>query len=81
MLCRIIHQLNQDIVQKILGFISELNDVLVYVNGGNDCLDHTMNEAIEFVMLFYNISREDAVNLYWDEIEAYMQLFNHRVVE
>jgi hypothetical protein len=33
-----------------------------------------MNEAIEFVMKFYNISREDAVNLYWDEIEAYISL-------
>lgn len=33
-----------------------------------------MNEAIEFVMQFYNISRDDAVNLYWDEIEAYMKL-------
>jgi hypothetical protein len=33
-----------------------------------------MNEAIEFVMNFYNISKEDAVNLYWDEIKAYMSL-------
>ena len=33
-----------------------------------------MNEAIEFVMRFYHISREDAVNLYWDEVEAYMEL-------
>jgi hypothetical protein len=33
-----------------------------------------MNEAIEFVMQFYNISRDDAINLYWDEIEAYMEL-------
>lgn len=33
-----------------------------------------MNEAIEFVMNFYDISKEDAVNLYWDEIEAYMLL-------
>jgi hypothetical protein len=36
--------------------------------------ERTMNEAIEFVMNFYNISKEDAVNLYWDEIEAYMSL-------
>jgi hypothetical protein len=40
-----------------------------------------MNEAIEFVMQFYNVSREDAVNLYWDEVEAYMQLLNHGVEE
>jgi len=40
-----------------------------------------MNEAIEFVMQFYNISHEDAVNLYWDEVEAYMQLLNHGVEE
>lgn len=33
-----------------------------------------MKEAIEFVMQFYGISKEDAVNLYWDEIEAYMSL-------
>ena len=33
-----------------------------------------MNQAIEFVMHFYNISWDDAVNLYWDEIEAYMEL-------
>ena len=38
-----------------------------------------MIEAIEFVMSFYNVSREDAVNLYWDEVEAYMQLLNHEV--
>lgn len=31
-------------------------------------------EAVEFVMEFYRVSREDAVNLYWDEIEAYMSL-------
>jgi hypothetical protein len=35
-----------------------------------------MNEAIEFVMEFYNISREDAINLYWDEVEAYMSLIS-----
>lgn len=29
-------------------------------------------------MQFYNISREDAVNLYWDEVEAYMELTNER---
>ena len=40
-----------------------------------------MSEAIEFVMLFYNVSRENAVNLYWDEVEAYMQLLNHGVEE
>ena len=33
-----------------------------------------MNQAIEFVMMFYNISWEDAINLYWDEVEAYMYL-------
>ena len=40
-----------------------------------------MNEAIEFVMLFYNVSRENAVNLYWDEVEAYMQLVSCGVKE
>ncbi len=38
-----------------------------------------MNEAIQFVMFFYNVSKEDAVNLYWDEVESYMQLLNHGV--
>jgi hypothetical protein len=33
-----------------------------------------MKEAIEFVMRFYNVSRETAVDLYWDEVEAYMKL-------
>ena len=40
-----------------------------------------MNEAIQFVMFFYNVSKEDAVNLYWDEVESYMQLLNHGVEE
>ena len=40
-----------------------------------------MNEAIEFVMVFYNISREDAVNLYWDEVEAYMILKHFGIEE
>ena len=39
-----------------------------------------MNEAIEFVMSFYNVSREDAVNLYWDEVEAYMELMNEHTI-
>lgn len=33
-----------------------------------------MNEAIKFIMEFYSVSHDDAVNYYWDEIEAYMQL-------
>lgn len=33
-----------------------------------------MTQAIEFIMQFYNVSREDAVNLYWDEVESYMLL-------
>ena len=40
-----------------------------------------MEEAIFMVMNYYRISRETAVNLYWDEIEAYMQLLNHGVNE
>lgn len=38
-----------------------------------------MEDAIKFVMFFYNVSKEDAVNLYWDEVEAYMELLNHGV--
>ena len=33
-----------------------------------------MEEAITFVMGFYNISRKTAVSFYWDEIESYMWL-------
>ncbi len=33
-----------------------------------------MEEAIRYVMHLYDISREDAVQYYWDEIEAYMEL-------
>ena len=33
-----------------------------------------MNKAINFVMHFYSISWDDAVNLYWDEVEAYVEL-------
>lgn len=35
-----------------------------------------MNEeqAISFVMDFYQVSREVACELYWDEIEAYMKI-------
>ena len=40
-----------------------------------------MEEAIFMVMNYYRVSRETAVNLYWDEVEAYMQLLNHGVEE
>ena len=33
-----------------------------------------MEEAIRYVMYFYDISREAAINFYMDEIEAYMRL-------
>ena len=39
-----------------------------------------MNEeqAIMFVMEFYQVSREDACELYQDEIKAYMELNNEQ---
>jgi hypothetical protein len=38
-------------------------------------MDKTVYEpAIEFVMYFYQVSREIAIELYWDEIESYMSL-------
>jgi len=40
-----------------------------------------MEEAIFIIMNYYRVSRETAINLYWDEIEAYMQLLNHGVEE
>ena len=33
-------------------------------------------KAIEFVMQFYNITREETIELYMDEVEAYMSLMN-----
>ncbi len=40
-----------------------------------------MEKAIEFVMNFYNISRDDAIKLYWDEIEAAMRLIDNGVID
>ena len=34
-----------------------------------------MEQAINFVMDFYQVSRQDVVNYYWDEVESYMRLF------
>jgi hypothetical protein len=34
-----------------------------------------VEQAIEFIMEFYSVTRAVAVELYWDEIEAYMKLF------
>jgi len=34
-----------------------------------------VEQAIEFIMEFYRVTRAVAVELYWDEIEAYMKLF------
>ena len=34
-----------------------------------------MEQAIRYVMDFYQISWDDAVQYYWDEVEACMQLF------
>ena len=36
--------------------------------------DMIYEKAILFVMDFYQVSREMACKLYWDEIEAYMKL-------
>lgn len=36
-----------------------------------------MEEAIHFVMLFYQATREDVVEYYWDEVESYMKLKQH----
>jgi len=33
-----------------------------------------MNEAIKFIMEFYSVSHDDAVQYYWDEIESFMWL-------
>ena len=33
-----------------------------------------MIEAIRFIMEFYNVSEQDVILYYWDEIESYMSL-------
>ena len=33
-----------------------------------------MEQAIQSIMEFYRVTRDVAVELYWDEIEAYMKL-------
>lgn len=35
-----------------------------------------MNEAVEFVMDFYQLSKEDAIKYYIDEINAYLDIEN-----
>lgn len=40
-----------------------------------------METAIRFVMEFYNVSREDAVKYYQDEVESYLRLQEHFGVE
>ena len=39
-------------------------------------MDTTYERAIFFVMEFYQVSREVAIQLYWDEIESFMSLSN-----
>jgi hypothetical protein len=34
------------------------------------------NEAIESVIGFYGIEREYAIRYYWDEVEAYVRMFD-----
>jgi hypothetical protein len=34
-----------------------------------------MEQAIRFIMDFYQVSWDDAILYYWDEVEAYMKLF------
>ena len=33
-----------------------------------------MEQAIRFIMEFYKVSWDDAVQYYWDEVEAYIKL-------
>lgn len=47
---------------------------MTHYSNTNNPVDFPIDLAIEFVMSFYDVSREDAVNLYWDEIEAYRSL-------
>jgi hypothetical protein len=40
-----------------------------------------MEKAIEYVMQFYQVSREDTIKLYWDEVEATMRLIDNGVID
>jgi hypothetical protein len=39
------------------------------------------NEALEFVMDFYQVDRATALQLYWDEIEAYERILAWKEAE
>ena len=39
------------------------------------------NEALEFVMDFYQVDRVTALQLYWDEIEAYERILAWKEAE
>lgn len=41
-------------------------------------MDNT-EEAIEFVMDFYNIDRDTCIKLYWDEVQAFMNILKWRI--
>lgn len=36
-----------------------------------------MEQAIRFIMEFYKVSWDDAVQYYWDEVEAYTKLMGN----
>jgi len=38
-------------------------------------MDTDYEQAIEFIMEFYQVTRDEACEFYRDEIEAYMKLF------
>lgn len=40
-----------------------------------------LEKAVRFVMGFYNVSKNEAIELYLDEIEAYMRLLERGIEE
>jgi len=37
-------------------------------------------KAVQFIMEFYNVSRDEAIRLYRDEIESYMSLMKKGII-
>jgi hypothetical protein len=53
-----------------------------HVTNTDDPIDFpSLEKAITFVAAFYGVTREEAVELYSDEIEAYLSLMRRGVVE
>jgi hypothetical protein len=51
------------------------------MNEGDQKMVQEYNQAIESVIGYYGIDRDFAIRYYWDEVEAYLQIFDKFEVE